>query len=179
MDFIIDAAIQYLSERSFSEKQLREQLVNDFKGSDNLESLMNLAIARLKKLELINDFRVAESLTQRFSHKGDSFIQQALEQKGISPEIITQALASIEDESLRALEEARKKFHNFYGKQNERAKADLRRFLTGRGFSFLAIQIVLRKLSEEEGCAKGAQWIAKNYQVRGNGIGYNWRKVFS
>lgn len=164
MDFIIDAAIQYLSERSFTEKQLREQLVNDFKDQNDLESLMNRAIDRLKKLELINDFRVAESLTQRFSHKGDSFIKQTLEQKGISTKIITQALTSIDDESLRALHEARKKFDTFQGKQKESTKAILRRFLTGRGFSFLAVQLVLRKLTQEQ------EWICKNYQVNDNFI---------
>jgi regulatory protein len=148
MDFIIDAAIQYLSERSFSEKQLREQLLNDFKGLSDLDSLMNLAIARLKKLELINDFRVAESLTQRFCHKGDSFIKQTLEQKGISEKIITKALASIDEESSRALQEARKKSQTLHAKQNE--NLTLLRFLTGRGFSFLAIQFVLRKLTQGE-----------------------------
>ncbi|MBA3537760.1 MAG: RecX family transcriptional regulator [Tatlockia sp.] len=165
MDFIIDAAIQYLSERSFSEKQLRDQLLNDFKGLSDLDSLMNLAIARLKKLELINDFRVAESLTQRFCHKGDSFIKQTLAQKGITEKIITKALASIGDESSRALEEARKKSQAFHSIQNETTKLTLRRFLTGRGFSFLAIQFVLRKLTQEE-----------NY-VKTNFISQNWRKI--
>ncbi|MBA2656448.1 MAG: regulatory protein RecX [Tatlockia sp.] len=151
MDFIIDAAIQYLSERSFSEKQLRAQLVDDFKGQINLESQIDQSMAHLKKLKLINDLRIATNLTQRFSHKGDSFIKNALEQKGITEKIINQALSSIEDESLRALQEARKKFENFQGKQNERAKSTLRRFLTGRSFSFLAIQLVLRNLTEERG----------------------------
>ncbi|MBA2652652.1 MAG: regulatory protein RecX [Tatlockia sp.] len=175
MDFIIDAAIQYLSERSISEKQLREQLFNDFKGLTDLESQMKLAIAHLKKLELINDFRIAESLTQRFSHKGDSFIKQILEQKGINEGVITQALASIDDESLRALQEARKKFHTFY--DTESNIASLRRFLTGRGFSFLAIQLVLRKFTQEENCGKKTDWIPKSYQDRASLISQNWRKV--
>lgn len=165
MDFIIDAAIQYLSERSFSEKQLREQLLSDFKDLSDLDSLMNLAIARLKKLELINDFRVAESLTQRFCHKGDSFIKQTLEQKGITEKIINKALASIDDESSRALQEARKKSEDFHGLHHENTKITLQRFLTGRGFSFSAIQFVLRKLTQEENYGKE------------NFISQNWKKT--
>lgn len=143
MDFLVNAAIQYLSDRNMSEKELRVKLYDDFKETTDFKKLIEPAIVRLKKLELINDLRVASSLTHRFSHKGNNFIRHALEQKGISENLILQVLEGLDDESVRAQEEARKRLQSLDKKRNKDTKSLLERFLSGRGFSFLAIESAL------------------------------------
>ncbi len=162
MDSIINAAIQYLSERHFSEKSLRAQLAIDFKGLANLESQINLTIARLKELLLINDSRLAENLSQRFSHRGNDFIKQTLQQRGISEEIIVEILASLDDEPVRALQEARKKCQLLQAEGNGNSNPLLRRFLTGRGFSSRAIQSAINQLTQEQSLYE-TRWAATSY----------------
>jgi regulatory protein len=151
MNNIIDVAIRHLSEKNCSEKELRLRLEKNFSELTDLDERIESAITRLRELHLINDARLAESLVRRYAHKGNRFIHQALRQKGVRDDVIDEILATLDDEVVRALDEARKKLRSLHWDNTEKTKAKLSQFLSGRGFSFTAIKSVIEKL-EDEGC---------------------------
>lgn len=146
MTSLIDTAICHLSERSYSVKELRSQLEKDFTYIPDLDKAINSVITRLNDLQLLNDHYLARTFAYRYSHKGNRFIQRMLEQKGISSDVIEEALDSLADESYRALEEARKQLRENPNKSTE----DLCRFLSGRNFSIRAINEVLQLLTKNQ-----------------------------
>ncbi|ARG96280.1 regulatory protein RecX [Legionella micdadei] len=147
MSSIIDVAIKRLSDSSCSEYELRLFLEKEFSNLSNPRSQIDAAFKRLKELQLINDLRLASNLAQHYAHKGNRFISQMLEQKGISEEIITKVLSSLENENVRALDEARKKLGGQWD-SSEKAMSLLQRFLTGRSFSGAVIQTVIGQLEQ-------------------------------
>ncbi|KTD36586.1 recombination regulator RecX [Legionella nautarum] len=147
MSSIIDVAIKRLSDSSCSEHELRLFLENEFSTLPNRESRIDATFKRLKELQLINDLRLAMNLAQHYAHKGNRFISQMLEQKGISEEIITRVLLSLENENVRALDEARKKLGGKWD-SSENATTLLHRFLSGRSFSYAAIKTVIGQLEQ-------------------------------
>eukprot|EP01012_Entosiphon_sulcatum_P029242 TRINITY_DN35593_c0_g1_i1.p1 TRINITY_DN35593_c0_g1~~TRINITY_DN35593_c0_g1_i1.p1 ORF type:complete len:151 (-),score=15.41 TRINITY_DN35593_c0_g1_i1:205-657(-) len=147
MSSIIDVAIKRLSDSSCSEYELRLFLEKEFSGLPNLSSKINAAFKRLKELQLINDLRLASNLAQHYAHKGNRFISQMLEQKGISAESIAKVLSSLENENIRALDVARKKLGGQWD-SSEKAMNLLQRFLTGRSFSGAVIQTVIGQLEQ-------------------------------
>lgn len=149
MSTLIDVAINLLSERQYTEHELKKQLEKSFADVPNIDGVINATIERLRELHLINDFHLAQSIALRYSHKGDRFIIQFLRQKGIDVEVIDKALAVLGDEYPRALDEARLKGRESHGERPEKRKAQLVRFLSGRGFSHETIKSVVSHLSEE------------------------------
>ena len=111
MSSIIEVAIKLLSDRNCSEHELKQQLEREFSNLPDLDARIASAIIRLRELHLINDNRLAESLAERYEHKGNRFITQTLRQKGVSDDVIIDALRSLGDEVTRAMDEARRK-HN-------------------------------------------------------------------
>lgn len=149
MNQMLSVAIKQLSDRNCSERDLRRYLEKDFVALPGLDKCIDETIARLRDLHLINDSRLAESVAQRYSHKGNRFIAQFLRQKGVDNEVIASALGSLENEYSRALDEARRKGSRRTGKSLEDVKTSLVRFLSGRGFSHESIKAVIRDLSDE------------------------------
>jgi regulatory protein len=149
MNQILSVAIKQLSDRNCSERDLRRHLEKEFMALPELDKCIDESIARLRELHLINDNRLAESIAQRYSHKGNRFIAQTLRQKGVSDEVITCALDSLNDEYSRALDEARRKGGRKTEKSVEEIKTGLVRFLSGRGFSHDSIKAVIRELRDE------------------------------
>ncbi|RUR04923.1 regulatory protein RecX [Legionella sp. km772] len=149
MSSMLSVAIKLMAERSTSENDLKQRLEKEFADEPHLDVLINETIMRLRELHLINDSRLAESLAQRYSHKGNRFIQQILRQKGFSEEIITSVLKEVEDEGSRALAEAKKKLGRATKKSADETKRGLVCFLSGRGFSFETINSVIEELHEE------------------------------
>ena len=150
MSQILSVAIKLLSDRNCSERDLRYHLEKEFIELPDLDKHIDESIARLRELHLINDNRLAESIAQRYSHKGNRFIAQTLKQKGVTEESITSALSGLDAEYSRALDEARKKVSRKTGKSIEEFKMSLVRFLSGRGFSHDSIKAVIRDLGNEE-----------------------------
>lgn len=148
MRSIVDTAIECLSERCLSEHELRMYLEKKFAALPNLDSCINAAFKRLKELHLMNDLRLATNLAQRYAHKGNRFISQILEQKGISGDVISQVLLSLDNESIRALDEARKKL-GVHWDNSEKAMILLHRFLSGRSFSHTTIKTVIGQLGNQ------------------------------
>ncbi len=149
MNQMLSVAIKHLSDRNCSERDLRRYLEKEFLELPELDKCIDESIARLRGLHLINDNRLAESVAQRYSHKGNRFISQFLKQKGVSDEVIANVLGSLDNEYSRALDEARKKGSLKTGKNLEEIKTSLARFLSGRGFSHDSIKVVIRDLIDE------------------------------
>jgi regulatory protein len=150
MNTIISTAIKLLSERNCSERDLRGRLEKEYAHLPNLDQCIESTMVRLRELHLINDNRLAESLAQRYIHKGNRFIIHTLQQKGVGDEVIAVALANLGDEYGRALDEARKKKGRKNGKGSAEIKDSLYRFLSGRGFSHDTIKEVVRQLSDQK-----------------------------
>ena len=151
MSSIIDIAIKRLSEQSTSGRELQVFLENEFAGLPNLETQINSVFKRLHELHLLNDQRLAANLAQHYAHKGDDFISRLLKQKGISEEIIADVLSTLDDENERALGEARKKL-GINWDNSEKAMSLLQRFLSGRSFSYAAINTVIGQLGNQNCC---------------------------
>lgn len=146
---IIEVTIKLLSDHNCSEHELTRRLEKEFAHLPDADECIESAIKRLYELHLINDKRLADSLASRYEKKGNRFITQALKQKGVSDEVITDALASLGDEYARALVEARKKGARKRDDNPEKIKNRLYRFLSGRGFSFETITKVVLHLEYE------------------------------
>ena len=149
MSQMLAVAIKMLSDRTCSERDLRRRLEKELVELPDLDKCIDESIARLRELHLINDNRLAESLAQRYSHKGNRFIAQTLRQKGIADEVITSVLESLDEEYSRALDEARRKCSRKTEKSSEEVKTSLVRFLSGRGFSHDSIKAVIKYLGDE------------------------------
>lgn len=146
MNTITEIAMKILLERNCSEKELRGRLKETFFNLPEIESKIDVAIMRLHELNLINDRRLADSLAQRYAHKGNCFIIKLLRLKGVCDKIISDALASLENEYERAMELIQQKSHIVDSGRLEKNKANLIRFLVGRGFSLSTIRRITNQL---------------------------------
>lgn len=142
MASLIDSAIMYLSEKSYSEKELRHKLELEFRSLPDLDKGIDSVITRLNELEILNERQLAMNIANHYSHKGNRFIQRVLEQKGIKFNLIEEAINSLLDERFRALDEIRQHFFRDTNKTSD----DICRFLAGRNFSGETIETVLQKL---------------------------------
>lgn len=149
MSRILDVAIKRLSDSSCTEYELRKYLEDEFRSTSKLESSIDLIIKQLKEQHLINDLRLAMNLAHRYAHKGNCFIAQILAQKGVAEDMIAAVLLTLENENVRALDEARKKLGGGLWDSSEKAMTLLHRFLRGRRFSYAAITTVIRQLGEQ------------------------------
>jgi regulatory protein len=149
MSSIMGAAIRHLSERSISEHELRLYLEKEFASLPNLDSCIDAAFKRLQELHLINDFRLAMNIAQHYAHKGNRFISRILQQKGIEEVVITNVLLSLDNENVRALDEARKKLGGRFD-NSEKTMTALHRFLSGRSFSYNTINTVMLQLGKQK-----------------------------
>lgn len=151
MSSIIDIAIKRLSEQSTSERELQLFLEKEFANLPDLNIKISAVFKRLHELHLINDQRLAMNLAQHYAHKGDEFIARLLRHKGIAEHIIDTVLLSLDNENERALGEARKKLGVAWD-DSEKAMNLLQRFLSGRSFSYTAINTVLGQLGNQNCC---------------------------
>lgn len=130
MNDIFNAALKHLSAKSCSKNELKCILEKDFSSLNNVDDLIEQTIARLEKLHLINDSFIANSQAQRYQHKGNRFIAQKLQQKGLDKEFIDNTIESLPSEFERALPEARKKLQTM---QNLEPKAKENKLLGPAG----------------------------------------------
>jgi len=152
MSRMINVAFNRLSDSSCSEYELRRYLEDELSSRSNIDGCIDSTIRQLKDSHLINDLRLALNLAQRYAHKGNSFIAQMLAQKGITEATIAAVLLSLENENVRALDEARKKLGGQWD-SSEKTMTLLHRFLSGRKFSSAVITTVIRQLGEQRYCS--------------------------
>lgn len=149
MTTLLDTALKLLSARPLSERELTRLLEREFSAHPDLDQAIEATLARLRDLHVLNDHRLAESLSHRYRHKGNRFIRTVLKQKGLSDEVIEQTLVECGDEYERALEALHKKLYSVYRTPDDKSKARLYTFLSSRGFSQAVIHQAIKALYED------------------------------
>ncbi|MDR1695739.1 MAG: recombination regulator RecX [Endomicrobium sp.] len=145
---VIFDALLLVSKRSYSVKSLSDKLL--FKGYEpgNIKS----AVSRLTELGYVNDEKFALAYAKYLSEKGkgEYALKQALEEKGISRDLINKALDSLKTEAEpfeQIIETIKRKFKDF----NPKDKNEVRRaaaFFLRRGFASEDISKALRLYKE-------------------------------
>ncbi len=149
-DFGFQQALNYLSYQLRSEKEIRTYLKDK---EINLED-RNKIVERLKELDLINDLVYGESFVRtnvRLSDKGPKKLAQQLQQKGLKPEIIEQALFQYPDTDQQtiAMQVAEKLYHKNHGKSHKKLIRKIQQNLLTKGFTQEAIQQAIANLPQE------------------------------
>lgn len=140
-------ALRLLSQREHSRDELRRKLQRHVQEGDDLEAVLD----DLQSKDFISETRVVEStLYRRASRLGAARIRQELQAKGLAPELVQQALVTLQSsefERVYALWQRR------FGKlpADAQEKARQMRFLMARGFAGDVVQRVLKGHSPERG----------------------------
>lgn len=147
-------ALQYLARREYSRAELRSKLLPHVPADEDFDPLPPVSLdALLDDLTVrgwLSDARAATQLLHaRRSRFGIQRIAHELRQKGISENLIEDALPQLKETELAAARDVwQKKFGN--APQDAKEKAKQVRFLQSRGFGFDVIFQVLRSESEVE-----------------------------
>lgn len=149
MNEVFNAALKHLSARNVSENELSALLEKEFSAKPEIDELVSQTMGRLKELHLINDSFIANSQAQRYQHKGNRFIIQKLQQKGIDKDEIDNTIESLPCELERALPEARKKIRTMQSLDAKGKENKLLRFLSSRGFGANTCYQVIDELKED------------------------------
>ncbi|MCU4120184.1 recombination regulator RecX [Variovorax sp. N23] len=133
-------ALRLLSQREHSRAELERKLA---KYEDEPGTLAK-ALDELAAKDFISEARVVQSVVhQRAPRMGAARVRQELQQKGIAPEAIADAVAGLqESEASRAFEVWRRRFEA--PPQDAKERARQMRFLMARGFSGAVVAKVLR-----------------------------------
>ena len=149
MNNIFNAALKHLSAKNHSTSELKSILEKDFSSQPDVDGLIQQTIVRLEELHLINDGFIATSQAERYQHKGNRFIVQKLQQKGLDKEMIDDAIQSLPSEFERALPEARKKVQTLRDLDRKAQENKLLRFLSNRGFSATTCYQIIDELKSD------------------------------
>ena len=139
-------ALRLLSQREHSRTELERKLARHEEEPGSLAR----ALDELAAKDFISEARVVQSvLHQRAPRMGAARVRQELAHKGIAPEAIAEAVASLRDTELpRAREVWRRRFDGPPADAAERARQV--RFLLARGFSGAVVARVLRGGGEDD-----------------------------
>lgn len=133
-------ALRLLSQREHSRAELERKLAKYEEEPGTLAQALDELVAK----DFISEARVVQSvLHQRASRMGMARVRQELQQKGIAPEAVAQAVAGLQDsEPARAREVWQRRFG--VPPQDAKERARQVRFLMARGFSGAVVSRVLR-----------------------------------
>jgi len=133
-------ALRLLSQREHSRAELERKLAK----YEEQPGELSRALDELTAKDFISEARVVQSvLHQRAARQGAARVRQELLHKGIAPEAVAEAVASLQGSELdRAREVWRRRFDALPQDATERAKQT--RFLLARGFSSAVVSKVLR-----------------------------------
>jgi regulatory protein len=133
-------ALRLLSQREHSRAELERKLAKYEEEPGTLAT----ALDELAAKDFISEARVVQSVVhQRAPRMGAMRVRQELQQKGIAPAAIAEAVAGLQDsEASRAFDVWRRRFETPPQDAKERAKQ--MRFLMARGFSGAVVAKVLR-----------------------------------
>ena len=136
---IYNKALDVISRREHSEKELENKLLKKFESSE----LIDLVIERLKKNNLLNDERYAEMYVRIRKRKGfgPKRIGYELSSRGINNSISSQVLDEIGGWKEAAHDAFNKKYRNGIA-DDFKNKSKQKVFLQNRGFSFQEIDSV-------------------------------------
>ncbi len=142
-----DRALNFLSYRDRSEKEIRTRLKNV--GYD--ENIIEWVIYELKRLKFLDDERFAQSFaqTQMITRPaGEYFLKRELKQKGVAEELIEQTIEKTfeeKDQFSVALELAQQKKKRYKNIDEMKAKKRVSDFLLRRGFSWDVVSEVMEQ----------------------------------
>ena len=142
-----NAAALILTYRPRSEPELRNKLLE--KGYP--DTSIDQVLSRMKEQGLVNDTTFAEFWKENrdtFSPRSQWLTAQELRRKGVSEEIITRVVGTIDDEDA-AYRAARKKARNLPRYDYQNFYRRLGDYLQRRGFSFDVIKVTVKRLWEE------------------------------
>ena len=133
-------ALRLLSQREHSRAELERKLAK----YEEEPGALAQALDELAAKDFISETRVVQSvLNLRAPRTGAARVRQELQQKGIAPDAIAQAVAGLRDtELLRAREIWARRFEA--PAADAKARARQARFLMARGFSAEVVGKVLR-----------------------------------
>ncbi|KAB2904598.1 MAG: RecX family transcriptional regulator [Anaerolineae bacterium] len=140
-------ALGFLSYRIRSSSELRDYLRR--KRYD--DTLIEEVIGRLTELNYLNDLEFARTWVrnrEEFHPRGASALRYELRQKGISSEIIDEALAEF-DPFESAYHAAQKKARSLRGKSREALRQQIGGNLMRRGYDYTTVNSVLERLIDE------------------------------
>lgn len=141
----LDRAMELLSRSVKTEKQVRDYLIK--KGFT--QSLIDKVTEKLKEYRFINDELYAENYAECYSDKkGKYLISRELKQKGISEEVIKEALSDIKDNEGTAFLLA-EKFLKGKEKNPKNLSACYRKLLS-KGFGYDTCSEVMEKIKSSE-----------------------------
>ena len=151
-------ALRWLARREHSRAELERKLLREVHPEDDAaRQAVHAALDDLAARGLLSDERAAESLVAaRASRYGSLRLRQALQSRGLSPELVDSALQSA-NVAASELERARAIWQRKFGQpapaghEGARERARQSRFLAGRGFAPAVIRQVLRCNGQDEG----------------------------
>lgn len=136
---IYNKALDIISRREHSEKELENKLLKKFESLEEIHSV----IERLKTNNLVNNERYAEMYARIRKRKGfgPNRIGYELSSRGINDSISSEALNEIGGWEEAALEAFNKKYRDGVA-SDFKSKSKQKVFLQNRGFSFQEIDSV-------------------------------------
>jgi regulatory protein len=142
-----DAGLRFLGARPRSEREIRDRLArHDF----DVQAI-DRAIERLRRLKLVDDSAFAEYwIEQRASHRprGSRLLKQELRQKGVSQDVLLEAIPE-DDDPEGAYRAAQRKAGSLRALDERTFKQRLGGFLQRRGYGYETIRPVVARLWHE------------------------------
>jgi regulatory protein len=149
-----DAALRFLGSRPRSEREIRDRLArHEFDVQ-----VVDRVIERLRRIQLVDDAAFAAYwVEQRATHRprGARLLKQELRQKGVSQDVVTEALPSDDDEE-GAYRAAQRKATSLRALDERTFKQRLGGFLQRRGYGYETIRGVVGRLWQETSGGAGA-----------------------
>jgi regulatory protein len=148
----LDAAYRYLAYRSRSEAELKERLLKRGFPLSHVEH----ALSKLREQGLVNDSEFATFWAEnrtRFSPRSHAMVRSELRQKGVMPEVISEAVNTI-DESKAAYDAALGRLRRLHGIEYPEFRQRLGDFLKRRGFGYEIINQTVKKIWQENNLNK-------------------------
>ena len=149
-------ALRLLVRREHSRQELQQKLLQKLRAfpeaqsleSDILDGIIQITLDAIREKRWQSDERFAQQrVTHRSGRYGNQRLKQELSQRGISADVISEALENGEDEVVRCRQVWLKKFGG--PAENHEGMAKQVRFLQYRGFSGATIRQVLKSLPDE------------------------------
>lgn len=147
VEIALQRALNFLSYRARSEQEVRKNLTKH--GHDEL--VIDEIIERLNRGGLLNDANFAEMWVENrseFRPRGRQVLRLELRQKGITDEVISSTLESLDENEL-AYRAAQKKARRYRELEYPDFRKKMSGFLARRGFHYGIISEVLPKIWEE------------------------------
>jgi regulatory protein len=140
----LDAALHFLGPRPRSEREIRDRLA---RGEYDVQ-VVDRVIGRLRQLRLVDDAAFAAYwVEQRATHRprGARLLKQELRQKGVSQDVVTEALPE-DDDADGAYRAAQRKATSLRAQDERTFKQRLGAFLQRRGYGYETTRSVVSRL---------------------------------